>query len=175
MTTKNFEEYRIDNLLDLNKPAVASDILEIITEYLKIIEPLYDQLKVFRGLIKRHQKEHQDKFIKGFSDKEKLMIPVLIQTFYKGLRFKLNKRTNDMYVKVGTKVKCLSIVSMQVEKLIEETDYSIKLILIQTFKANKAIEQVDGLLKPYQNSIDTLETIKRICQDSLLQYQASLN
>ena len=175
MTTNNYREYRIDNLLDLNKPAVASDILEIASEYLKIIKPLHDQLKVFIGLIKEHQKEHQDKFIRGFSDKEKLMIIVLIQTFDHNIRFKLNDRTNDMYVKVGTNVKCMSIVSMQVEKLIEETDYTIKLVLISTFGSERAIEQVDKLLIPYENSIDTLETITGICEDSLLQHQASLN
>ena len=175
MTTKNFEEYRVDNLLDIQKPEVASEVLDIVKEYLSFTELLFDGFKVFRQLIKQHQKKHKDKFIKGFSDKEKLKIPVLIQTFTKSLRFKLGKRTNNKYVKVGSDVKCLSIISIQSERLIEESDYVIKLILIQTFKPDHAIEQINKLLKVYEESIDCLTEIKRVPEAVLFEHQARLN
>lgn len=175
MTTKNFEEYRIDNLKDLSKPEVATEVLDIIDSYLEVLELLFDGFKLLRQLIMLHQKKHGDKFIRGFQDREKLMIPVLITAFNKSNRFDLGDRTNDLYVKVGRNVKSVALISMQVEKLVDEAEYSIRLILISTFGSKEAIEQVEDLIDSFESSIDNLKEIISVPKAVLFESKASLN
>lgn len=175
ITNNDFDSIGVDNLLDINKPAVASDIISIVDEYIELTELLFDGLNIFKSCILKHQKQHRDKFMRGFDDREKLTIPILIQTFNKSLRFELNKRTHGMYVRVGTNVKCVGLISMQVEKLIDEVDYLVKLILISTFNANDAVKQVEDLIENFESSIDNLKEIISVPKEVLFESKARLN
>lgn len=175
MMTDNIERYYIDNIIKIEDVSTSETIVEVVSEYLKLLELLRDGLDLFKRIIKDESREYGDNFIKGFPTKAKLMIPILINEFNENRRYDLANKTSDLYVIVNSNVKLVALISMQVEKLVEEVAFVIKLILISTFNVSDSIERLEYLLDSLNSSIDNLKEIKSVPEAVLFEQKAKLN